>query len=77
MYVDGEVYANFNTHQAAVELFSDPLFVTLTSCVMQRAPVIKADVLPQQFVVDYVKVYEWVGGGEWADSSDGATTDRG
>jgi beta-glucanase (GH16 family) len=49
MYVDGEVYANFNTHPEAVELFSDPLFVTLTSCVMERTPTIAADVLPQQF----------------------------
>ena len=75
MYVDGEVYANFDTQQAAVGLFTDPLFLALTACVMERVPVIGADVLPQRYLVDYVKVYEWIdderSGGEAARLREG------
>ena len=60
MYVDGKVYANFDTQNAAVGFFTDPLFLALTACVMNRAPVMKGDAFPLEYWVDYVKVYEWI-----------------
>jgi beta-glucanase (GH16 family) len=63
MYVNGEVYANYGLAEgdaAAVARFTDPLFLALTACVMERVPPIAQDVLPQQYLVDYVKVYEWL-----------------
>lgn len=54
------MFANFNTDPMAVELFTDPLFIALTSCVMERVPPGLADVLPQQYLVDYVTVYEYI-----------------
>ena len=60
MYVNGTVYANYNTQEVAVGAgFTDPLFLALTACVMGRVPVIAADVLPLEYLIDYVKVYEF------------------
>tara|TARA_B110000208_G_scaffold112749_1_gene138833 strand:+ start:161 stop:913 length:753 start_codon:yes stop_codon:yes gene_type:complete len=60
MSVNGEAYANFNTPQeTAVAAFTDPLFLALTACVMDRVPVMSKDVLPLQYEVDWVKVYAW------------------
>jgi hypothetical protein len=42
--------------------FSDPLFLALTACVMNRVPVLPAggaDVLPQEYLIDWVRVYEF------------------
>ena len=54
MYVDGEV---IHTQKAAVGFFTDPLFLALTACVMNRVPADNADVFPLEYVIDYVKVY--------------------
>ena len=37
--------------------FTDPLFLALTACVMNRVPADNADVFPLEYVIDYVKVY--------------------
>ena len=59
MTVNGEAYANFDTQQTAVGAFTDPLFLALTACVMNRVPLLPLDVLPLQYEVDWVKVYAW------------------
>ena len=51
------MYANYNTQKAAVGLFTDPLFLALTACVMNRVPADNADVFPLEYLIDYVKVY--------------------
>ena len=40
--------------------FTDPLALALTACVMDRVPLDGKDVLPMRYIVDYVKVYEWI-----------------
>jgi beta-glucanase (GH16 family) len=57
MYVDGNIYAKYDTQKAAVGFFTDPLFLALTACVMNRVPADNADVFPLEYVIDYVKVY--------------------
>ena len=59
MYVDGKVYANYNTQMAAVQEFTDPLFLALTACVMNRVPVVSDDAFPLEYLIDYVKVYKF------------------
>lgn len=61
MYVDGKVYANYDTQPAAVGTFTDPLFLALTACVMNRVPVLAdgGDVFPLEYLIDYVKVYKF------------------
>jgi beta-glucanase (GH16 family) len=59
MYVNGAVYANYDTQEVAVGAFTDPLFIALTACVMNRVPVESGDVLPLEYLIDYVKVYEF------------------
>ena len=52
MAVDGELYANFDTQSAALAHFTDPLFLALTACVMDRVPPGPADVFPLKYYVD-------------------------
>ena len=61
MYVDGKVYANYDKQSAAVGAFTDPLFLALTACVMNRVPVLAGgdDVFPLEYLIDYVKVYKF------------------
>ena len=73
-YVNGKVYANFATQGVAVAAFTDPLYLALTACVMNREPVLKVDVLPQQYLVDFVKYYEWVEELEELDKVEGLQT---
>jgi hypothetical protein len=58
--VNGKTYANFDNVPGAVATFTDPQFLALTACVMNRAPVMKGDAFPLEYWVDYVKVYEWI-----------------
>ena len=51
MYVNGKLYANFGANPGAVSMFTDPLFLALTACVMQRTPPTAADVFFDVFVV--------------------------
>ena len=60
MYVNGKLYANFGANPDAVSKFTDPLFLALTACVMQRTPPVAADNFPLEYKIDRVKVYEWV-----------------
>ena len=59
MSVDGEPYALFDQSPAALAAFTDPLFLALTACVMQRLPPTGLDVFPLEYLVDWVRVYEW------------------
>ena len=59
MSVDDTPYALFDS-ASAVATFTDPLFLALTACVMQRIPPTRLDTLPLEYRIDYVKVYEWV-----------------
>ena len=40
--------------------FTDPLFLALTACVMDRVPPTSEDVFPLYYDIDWVRVYEWV-----------------
>jgi hypothetical protein len=61
MMVNGQTYANYaGTDPAAIAAFTDPLFLALTACVMDRVPPLVTDVFPLEYLVDSVKVYEWV-----------------
>ena len=60
-YVDGQLTASF-VNASSVAAFTDPLFIALTACVMGRVPVLPTDVLPQEYLVDYVRVYSFESG---------------
>ena len=62
MRVNGSPYAVFappGVEARAVAAFTDPLFLALTACVMDRVPPTEADVFPLEYLVDWVRVYEW------------------
>ena len=59
MAVDDRPYAIFDRVPGAVSSFTDPLFLALTACVMQRTPPTPADSFPLEYLVDWVRVYEW------------------
>lgn len=68
MSVDDKPYALFEGDGVAVEgetrsalsSYTDPLFLALTACVMQRLPPNPADTFPLEFLVDWVRVFEWM-----------------
>ncbi len=39
--------------------FTDPLFLALTACVMDRVPPTAQDVFPLEYMIDWVKIYQW------------------
>ena len=59
MRVDGQPYALFDQSPAALVAFTDPLFLALTACVMERVPPTQLDLFPLEYLVDWVRVYEW------------------
>jgi len=59
MRIDNVTVSSFND-SAAMSAFTDPLFLALTACVMERTPPTPADVLPQEYYVDWVRIWEWV-----------------
>ena len=59
MYVNGNVYANYDKQAAAIGAFTDPLFLALTACVMNRVPVGGDDLFPLEYLIDYVRVYKF------------------
>ena len=59
MSVDGTPYALYE-RSAAIPSFTDPLFLALTACVMQRMPPTPTDRFPLEYLIDWVRVYEWV-----------------
>jgi beta-glucanase (GH16 family) len=62
MRVNDEPYAVFGppaTEPWALRAFTDPLFLALTACVMDREPPSPDDEFPQEYMIDWVKVYEW------------------
>ena len=63
MTVNGELYAHWAQPQAAAA-FTDKLFLALTACVMERVPVGSTDRFPQEYLIDWVKVYEYTGDSE-------------
>lgn len=36
------------------------MFLWLTACVMHRVPPTAENVFPLEYMIDYVKIYEWV-----------------
>lgn len=40
--------------------FTDPLFMAFTACVMDRVLPTDADTFPQEYLIDWVRVYQWV-----------------
>ena len=52
--------ADFAKDPGAIATFTDPLFLALTSCVMDRVPPTASDKFPLEYLVDWVRVYEWV-----------------
>lgn len=58
MRANGTVYGFYND-TSAIEAFTDPLFLALTACVMNRVPVNGSDAFPREYQVDRVAVYEW------------------
>ena len=59
MSVDSTPYALYE-RSAATPSFTDPLFLALTACVMQRMPPTPTDRFPLEYLIDWVRVYEWV-----------------
>jgi beta-glucanase (GH16 family) len=60
MSVDDRPYAEYDRIPSAVASFTDPLFLALTACVMERIPPTAIDKFPLEYLVDWVKVYAWV-----------------
>lgn len=54
MYVDGTIVSN---SKQRIEDFTDPLFYALTACVMNRQPPASQDVFPQEYLIDWVKIW--------------------
>ena len=59
MSVDGQPYALFEPAASTIAAFTDPLFLALTACVMDRVFTSPRDVFPLEYLVDWVRVYEW------------------
>lgn len=59
--VNGVTYANWHGPgtAAALAAFTEPLFLALTACVMDRVPIIALDALPLHYFIDSVRYYEW------------------
>jgi beta-glucanase (GH16 family) len=54
MRVNGKLYAHFETDKT---WYTDPLFLALTACVMDRVPPNQDDTFPLYYLVDWVRVY--------------------
>ena len=57
MWVNGKPYARFAVQQGG---FTDPLFFALTACVMDRVPPTAENSFPLYYLIDWIRVYEWV-----------------
>ena len=60
MSIDGVAVSNFDKATTLAD-FTDPLFLALTSAVMHNIAPTNADTLPQEFLVDWVRVWQWIG----------------
>jgi hypothetical protein len=63
MSVNGKLYANYDNRAGGGErlpALNDPMFLWLTACVMHRVPPTTANVFPLEYMIDYVKIWEWV-----------------
>ena len=62
MSVNGKLYANYDRNASGGELLpalNQPMFLWLTACVMNRVLPTAQNVFPLEYLVDYVKVWEW------------------
>eukprot|EP00040_Diaphanoeca_grandis_P026013 m.144998 g.144998 ORF g.144998 m.144998 type:complete len:383 (+) comp30406_c0_seq2:237-1385(+) len=59
MYLNNQTLSDF-TNTSVVAAFTNPLFLALTACVMDNVPPLKTDSLPLEYIVDWVKIYEWI-----------------
>ena len=55
--IDGTTVENFNRTDVVAQ-FTDELFLAITACVMNRMPPGPGDVLPQEYEIDSVQVWE-------------------
>ena len=62
MSVNGKLYANYDRNAGGGErlpALNQPMFLWLTACVMNRVLPTAQNVFPLEYLVDYVKVWEW------------------
>ena len=62
MGVNGELYANYNRNASRGErlpALNQPMFLWLTACVMHRVLPTAENIFPLEYLVDYVKIWEW------------------
>ena len=64
MRVNGRLYAVFDNETARggerLPSLVDPMILWLTAAVLHREQPSKHDVFPLEYMVDWVKIYEWV-----------------
>jgi hypothetical protein len=58
MSVNGTVVANFD-NATIIRSFTDLQPLILTATAMERVPTLPEDVFPQEYLVDWVRVYAW------------------
>eukprot|EP00051_Salpingoeca_urceolata_P002514 m.50942 g.50942 ORF g.50942 m.50942 type:complete len:247 (-) comp12186_c0_seq1:88-828(-) len=58
MRIDNVTVSDY-TNTTLLAHMTDPLFYALTSCVMERVPPVVTDKLPQQYLIDWVKIWAW------------------
>lgn len=58
MRIDNETVSDFY-NATVMALFSDDLFFALTACVMDRVPPTAGDALPQHYLIDWVKIWQF------------------
>jgi hypothetical protein len=58
MAVDNKTVATF-TNASLVRSFTDVQPLILTATVMERVPTLPSDVFPQEYWVDWVRIYAW------------------
>ena len=56
MSINGTTYSRYRIYDSQL---TDGMLLALTSAVIRRAPVTAKDVFPQDYRIDYVRVYQW------------------
>jgi hypothetical protein len=62
MSVNGKLYANYDRNAGGgkrLAQLNEPMFLWLTACVMHRVLPTAANVFPMEYLIDYVKIWEW------------------
>ena len=56
MSINGTTYSRYRIYP---DQLTDGMLLALTSAVIRRAPVTARDVFPQDYKIDYVRIYQW------------------